>query len=446
MAFQVGKPARRSRLGRWTWPAAFAWGLVGCADAPREVGSTHSALVFCTGPTIGSWYGDTLHPGLIGHAQRHVNVLGNVPQGDGTVTLSRSLNGGPYVAVPLGPDSVRLQRPGDFNIHLRRAMLADGPNTLALRAEDGSGGVCNATLMLDYDPSSVWPLPYSASFDSISSAEEIEQLVEVVDGPWEATGDGLRTVQRGYYRTLAVGDESWSPGYQVRATVTVHYLGDWSGVGLGIGWQGHVGTGDPPTDWPVGALGWVRVKTTGPALEIKTFDSGTPASMPVDFVVDETYVFEMRGETLGEETMRVSVRMWPSSEDPPDWLVAPVDARGGSAVLLAHGADVTWHDVEVSPLVPLDGGVTPTDGGSAGPDGATPDGGSSADAGRLPDGRIPGTDAGGRSGSTGGGCSAAPVRDAPGWPAGAFGTLLLGWAAFRLRARSRRGPWSRCPR
>ncbi len=348
----------------------------------------------CDGPTIDLWYGDALPAGL-GHPQRWVSILGNVSDPDGVSSFESSLDGSPFVARPLGRDALRLQSRGDFNVGIDRTGLADGTHTVELRAEDGAGGVCTRTVTFEHDGSAEWPLPFSARFDALSSATSIPTVAQPVDGRWEVTSSGLRIVEPGYDRLVAVGDTDWRPPYQARASVTIHGFGEWGGIGVAAGWRGHEGMDEPPTDWPVGGLAWVRNKTSGQELEITTFDEGTVQTRPYMLEAGETYVFRVAADPAGGTRMRVHAKVWNAADpEPAGWLLsADVRHRTGSVLLVAHAAEVTWHDFEATPTVaPADAGVphgmsdagTP-DAGT--PDAATPDAGT-PDAG-TPDAGTP---------------------------------------------------------
>lgn len=293
---------------------------------------------------ITSWNGETLHFGLYGHPQRWLNVLGNVDPAS-SPTLSYSLDGQPFRSAPLGPGPLRLQDPGDFNIEIDRTGLSEGTHALELRTESSTADPCTRTLTLDYSAATDWPMPWSLAFDSIGSVEQLAEETQVVDGRYEIAPDGVRTAERGYDRLIAVGDESWGPGYQAWARFTVHGVSSWGAVGLMVGWQGHEGTAAPRTEWPVGGLVWVRNKPTGSLLEITTYDQGTSSSVPFTLEPGETYELSVRTVVTSATTMRVEAVVWRAGEaKPTDPMVSfDVDAQDGSVGLLAHTADVTWH-------------------------------------------------------------------------------------------------------
>ena len=102
------------------------------------------------GPDIDVWGGDTVTFGSIGVPQRWVNVRGNVYDPQGTTSLRATLNGEHGQNLTVGPDGLRLERQGDFNLELNRDLLLPGDNEVAITAVDGSGNTTTKTVTLDW--------------------------------------------------------------------------------------------------------------------------------------------------------------------------------------------------------------------------------------------------------------------------------------------------------
>ncbi|MGH9260859.1 MAG: hypothetical protein ACRD08_13345, partial [Acidimicrobiales bacterium] len=160
-------------------------------------------------PTIDLWYGDVQAVGEYGRSQEWANVLGRVSDVDDAVTsLTYSLNGGPALPLTIGPgNNPRLVRFGDFNVEIDRDALVPGNNSVVIRATDQGGNQTQRTVTLVHTPSVTWPLPTSVDWAGVSTPSDV---VDVVDGRWSAGSSGARTVETGYDRLFAVGDETWT--------------------------------------------------------------------------------------------------------------------------------------------------------------------------------------------------------------------------------------------
>jgi hypothetical protein len=119
------------------------------------------------GPVILVFYvddQDVLSFGRIGNPARWLNVLGNITDPDGIESVTYVLDGGLERPVPLGPDDLRLEYPGDFNIELDRFALENGRHSVLIKATDTTGAVTYRPLTVDYTNENVWPIPYSVDF------------------------------------------------------------------------------------------------------------------------------------------------------------------------------------------------------------------------------------------------------------------------------------------
>jgi len=319
-------------------------------------------------PIIDIWDGFNQTFGTIGLPQRQINILGNVSDSDGIASLTYSLNGGPQKSLSLGPDTRRLLLPGDFNVELFDGELKHGTNQVVITAKDTLDETTNATVTVNYYRDKVWPLPYETNWETAAS---INDQAEVIDGKWvyDSQKGGIRPVEIGYDRMVAIGDMAWKD-YEVVAEITIHSIDEGGydppsygpGIGLLLRWNGH--TDDPVPDWqpktgwwPLGAIGWYRWQPDHSArleilgnqgVDLATDLSGRP------LLFDTLYNFKMRVETtVGGSVYRLKV--WQVNElEPPDWDLSGVSAADdpthGSLVLFAHHVDATFGKVTVIPL------------------------------------------------------------------------------------------------
>ncbi len=197
---------------------------------PPTVGSDQTVLLDPTGPLIDVWYGLSQDFGTIGLPQPWCNVLGRVMDVDGVNSLSYTLNGGAPVPLTIGPDSRRLQNGGDFNVDLATADLDVGANTVVITAVDGASNVSVRTVMVNYTPDQIWPLPYTVDWDAGGA---ITDYCQVVDGLWTLESGGVRTTEPGYDRLVGIGQTDGWDDYEVLVPITMNSLSPGDG-GVGV--------------------------------------------------------------------------------------------------------------------------------------------------------------------------------------------------------------------
>ena len=335
-----------------------------------------------SGPVINVWYGSPQKFGQEGVPQRWVNILGNVSTSNPPLSyLKYSLNGSDDVYLSVGPDTRRLAQSGDFNIDILTQYLSPGNNTVLITAQDNLGVSSTQSVTIKWTPGKVWPSMYTVKW---SSASSLSDSVQVVDGLWATDGGGVRTTQPGYDRIIAIGDTTWTD-YEVQAQVYVHaidnsdtaYDGTNGGpaVGFLFRWNGHTDmpTFVPPITQPLsgyqpyGAIGWFHYRNHNPInqpdqwelLGNSLADLGHDESSPLPIGV--LYNFKMRVKSSTGGTY--SFKAWPNgSSEPASWLLSgstgnSSDPTHGSFALLAHHVDVSFGEVDVSPLGTL---TTPT--------------------------------------------------------------------------------------
>ena len=162
-------------------------------------------------PNIDVWQGNIKTFGQLGNPQKWINILGNVTSDAGLASLTYSLNGGLEQTLTVGADGGRLVGSGDFNIEIDHASLFNGTNTVEIFARDGNGMLTTETVTINYTNYNVWPIPYTVDWGTATDIKEIEQIAQIVDGFWELTPGGIRSVQPGYDRTIASGMRPGSP-------------------------------------------------------------------------------------------------------------------------------------------------------------------------------------------------------------------------------------------
>lgn len=343
---------RWSRAGRLVAVAATASVVAGAVALPASAQGT--------APAIDVWYGDVQHVGATGHTQQWANVLGRVTDPDGDVaSLTWSLNGGPEQPLTIGDDHPRLLQPGDFNVEIDRGDLVAGENEVVITATDRAGNEAQRTVTLVHHPGTTWPLPTRVEW---AGATRPTDVVDVVDGRWSVTPEGVRNDVSGYDRLLAVGDVTWTD-YEIEVPVTVHslYAND-GAVGFFLRWTGH--TEAPPhqpgmqprAGWrPSGALAWYRgLYGHPPRVEISSADEDVLAADQSGFSLTpgQTYLFRASVQRTAQGD-RYRMTVVPAGQ--PEGAGVTVEAldttfakANGSALLIAHRAQVTFGDVVVT--------------------------------------------------------------------------------------------------
>ena len=317
---------------------------------------------------INLWYGDSQSFGhLGGHPQRWINVLGNAAPFKDIKSMSFSVNGGKEKELLFDEDKHRLARPGDFNVEILRSDLNNGTNTILISATDTSGRKTAKTVEILYNSASgQWPLPYSIDW---SKVDNISEVAQVVDGKWELSKNGVRSVERYYDRVIAFGDESWK-NYEVTTTVTFHSytppkvdpnITNVSHAAIASRWPGHDPDHFQPTrKWhPLGATAEFRISKDLQEARWRIFDGQrefhVESTHRRSIDLEKTYHMKHRVETLADGRSRYRVKLWPINEqEPNNWDLErfePNDLQFGSVLLLAHHTEVTFGNVLVTPVL-----------------------------------------------------------------------------------------------
>lgn len=332
-------------------------------------------------PEVDLWYGAEMDAGH-GEAQRWFDIPGNVSDSDGVASLIYSLNGEPSQGLSLGPNDRRLVREGDFVIDILRDRLVEGVNTVEIRAADNLGEVTTALVQVVNEPADDVPLPGEIRW----SEQELDGLVEVVDGHWKIDGDDLviDTDSLGYDRLLAVGDRRWTD-FDVEFTVTLEAISEdfnpitstTPGFGMLLRWNGHNESftpGSQPqqgfrpdagnTDTPYGAFPFYAIEFDSDS--VLEMQSPNGVVMTRDFsqqvTVGRTYHFRGQAQSIAGTGGSVFLaKLWPAgSPEPGGWMVSyvsdvgPEEASAGSFVLVAHEVAARYGSLRISEIDPAD--------------------------------------------------------------------------------------------
>lgn len=353
-------------------------------SAQDDAGNTGLSqnIIFQTGasgtetlPLVDVWYGAAQTFNAIGAPQQWVNVLGNVSDPDGIASLSYSLNGAPAVALSVGPDIYRLANIGDFNVDIDRSTLLIGSNSLVITAVDKLGYSTAQVVTVNYYDGNVWPATYSIDW---ANAGSIQNVAQVVDGEWSLQPAGVRTVDVGYDRLIAVGDISWTD-YEITVPFTVYsidtagyaYPSNGPGVGVLMRWAGHtdIGVAQPNVGWrPIGALGWYRWQNPSSERLMLTGSLGNTLDEDISgrkLQIGLPYLMKMRVESIIGQGSVYSLKLWEVGQpEPINWELTGFGdlstPQTGSLMLVAHHADVEFGNVSIVPMGiadPLKGAV-----------------------------------------------------------------------------------------
>ncbi|RKN82656.1 hypothetical protein D7Z94_02095 [Ulvibacterium marinum] len=319
--------------------------------------------------TISLWYGTEQSFGNIGHPQAQINVLGNIQTDSVGITTYYMLNDTQEKHVlTLGSDLHRLAAHGDFNIEIYRDRLKKGKNLVSIYVAKDKTVLASKEITLNYNPETEWPLPYSVNWAEV---KDILDVVQVVDGHWKITPQGIRTQDVYYDRVLAMGDTSWR-NYEVTTTVTFHgYTPPEEGpptynvshAALATLWPGHDKDSlQPNRKWhPLGATAEFRITDGYKDCRWRIFDGDNfYAEQKEDKYrnIEEGLPYKMkhRVQDLTDNSVRYSVKLWDASrEEPEEWDFQAIETSktkhlGGSCLLIAHNTDVTFGNVDIIPL------------------------------------------------------------------------------------------------
>jgi len=318
---------------------------------------------------IDIWYGDQQSFGRPGITQKWINILGNVYAENGIKDLTYTLNAGQPKKLTVGSDLHRLAATGDFNIDIDVKDCHYGKNTILISEIDSIENIFTRKVEIFFEKGTDWPLPYTIKW---SDVKNIQDVVQVIDGHWEITDQGLHNQDTYYDRVIALGDTSWE-NYEVSTSVIFHNFippaegpptYNVSHAAIAMRWTGHDEDDlQPHRKWyPLGATAEFRLTKNLDSCSWRIFDGPKPNS--VDFHTEQPvkdyrniqlnrkYGMKHRVKTIGKDSTLYQVKLWLFDEpEPMDWDFQGIEADenypSGSALLIAHNTSVTFGDVRV---------------------------------------------------------------------------------------------------
>ena len=317
--------------------------------------------------SVDLWYGPRQHFGQQGEPQRWINVLGNVADVERLASLTYRLNDGTPDTLSIGSDLHRLARPGDFNVELPWDAMQPGENDLVVTARYGDGRFVAAFATLVVARDNTWPLPYRVDFTVVDT---LQAVVQVIDGHWTLTKEGVRTVTPYYDRVIGMGDRTWMD-YEARVRLTIHDFTpsepgpptyNVTHMGVAMRWRGHhPDEHQPNRKWyPMGAQGELLLQARPDSSRYRIlFGSDHPTVMgeqafPVERGQQRWIRTQVR--TLEDGSTLYRFKTWPADEaEPSTWHAEGIepghlDYPSGALLLVPHNSDVTIHEVSATPL------------------------------------------------------------------------------------------------
>ena len=320
-----------------------------------------------TPPNISIWYGKSQKFGQNDVPQKWVNILGNVNDPSGIASLNYSLNNGIASPLSMGPDTLRLQSAGDFNVEINHSTLLCGNNQLVIRAADKVGNLKNETVSINYSCNKVIPKTYSINWNNVTNITDVAQIT---DGLWIKEANSIRPAIIGYDRMITIGNMTWDD-YEITAPFTLNApLNSASpsggpNFGFGMRWQGHYDSVPPVQPryvWdPLGALGVYIWNNTARDFQLSLIGNGMKVldhdASGRHLSVGVTYVFKMRAETIVSNTL-YSLKVWEQgTPEPLGWTISgygpATELKHGSITVTSHYADVSIGNISIKPA-PLD--------------------------------------------------------------------------------------------
>jgi hypothetical protein len=317
---------------------------------------------------IDVWYGPVQRFGHLGEPQRWINVLGNITDPERVEGVTYALNGGEDHPLALGSDLHRLNWPGDFNVELGWDEVKVGENSLVITAKPESGLPITATVTLLVERGNTWPLPYQVDFREV---ENLQDVVQVVDGSWRLEEDGVRTAQPYYDRVLTMGDTSWT-NYEATVRLTVHGFTpsepgpptyNVTHFGVAMRWRGHHADGRQPSRkwYPLGAQGEFLLNDNLDSCRWRILFDGDFKAKPAIYadgrnslVLGKPILIKTQVTTLPGGRTSYRFKQWADGKpEPAAWDVEGIetgDYSSGALCLVPHNSDVTIHEVRVEPL------------------------------------------------------------------------------------------------
>jgi hypothetical protein len=309
------------------------------------------------------WYGLNQTFGEPGNAQGQINILGNISCATNCKAWFLLNKDTTKHYLTLGSDLHRLAIQGDFNIEIEREALKEGTNNVQLLVAIDGKILAKEEINVHYK-NNKWPLPYQVNWAEVKN---IQDAVQVVDGHWMLTANGIRTQNMYYDRIIAFGDESWE-NYEVETTVIFHDFVvpqpgpptyNVSHAAIATLWPGHdTDNLQPNRKWfPLGATSEFRLTSAYDSCRWRIFDgehlyAEQQAKYYRHIIPNKKYGMKHKVETIETGKILYAVKLWPlDKQEPQEWDFTAVETSGkeqkGSACLIAHNTDVTFGNIVV---------------------------------------------------------------------------------------------------
>ncbi|HAQ20523.1 MAG TPA: hypothetical protein DCR40_15030 [Prolixibacteraceae bacterium] len=320
-------------------------------------------------PHLNIWYGLNQTFGHNGFTQHQINILGNIENYRHGLSAYFILNNNPEKKyLTIGSDTNRLAEKGDFNIEIGRINLVKGLNTIKVSLVGNSTDTLTETINVNFLAEGHLSLPY---FINWSEVKNIQDAVDVADGKWQLTNDGIRPEYKYYDRMIAFGDSSWSD-YEVTTSVIFHGFNkpepgpptyNVAHAAIATRWPGHDADNHQPfRKWfPLGATSEFQINENYENCRWRIFDGeyfyAEQSPKAYRKILPETkYYMKHRVESISEYQTLFSVKLWPTSDnEPTNWDFQAIkignSSNKGSCALIAHHTDVTFGNIEVLPVI-----------------------------------------------------------------------------------------------
>lgn len=319
-----------------------------------------------SGKSIEVWYGQQQRFGHLGEPQRWINVLGRVTPSHQLLAATIRVNDGESRPLAIGSDSHRLADAGDFNAELGWDELRIGKNHLIVKATWRDGRSEQSDVEIGVARNERWPLPYYVDFRKTTNLQDV---VQVVDGKWRLTPEGVRTERPYYDRVLTMGDTHWK-NYQATIRFTLHGFApsengpptyNVTHVGVALRWRGHTADDRQPSrQWyPLGAQGEFLIKPDLSKCQWRVLPSQkdrTYAETVHKIDLHQPLKIKAQVATIAAGDSRYRFKLWAEGKpEPRAWDVEHIekgdgDFPSGSLCLVPHNTDVTYRDVRVEPI------------------------------------------------------------------------------------------------
>ena len=319
---------------------------------------------------VNFWYGDQQYFGYPGKSQAWVNILGTIKGSSIDQDFYYRVNDNETKPLSLGSDLHRLASQGDFNIDLKWDGLGSGNNRVSILHKKNNEFTQVGHVDVSIEADSEWPLPYSVDFSDVA---ELQKEVQVVDGYWKLTPEGIRTALPFYDRVICLGDKNWK-NYESVTELTVHrYIKPRPGpptynvthFGVSLYWHGHqLDNLQPHRKWyPLGAQGELLLRNTKKESRWRVLRDRPSKLNPIAvsrpmpaILLNKRLLIRARVQSIDEKTNLYRFKKWQAHQkEPQKWQISvpeskETDFSAGALCLVAHNSDVTIHKVDVKPV------------------------------------------------------------------------------------------------